>query len=758
MLRSKTSLPLLHEFTKTKILNVSCRNVSSRHASKIAQPKLIDNQFSRKQFLASRVWDDNAGGKLNERTLPYYLNKMEKLALASSDEKEVALKESSSFLATMIVDKNGVMKNNYYRDILTIFRPVFETDFNSLITNDFSFKRIRDITKMCPDHSLKLVWPFLKKALLNNPNLLFHKNYANLVNIFIENSKNLDTLDVVEKKDYIKQIMPTLLHVVTKHLKKHPEKIIEHDFVSSVVQNLIDVLPFKLTIKSMWVHLCPKFEESFDSLVENPNSAYLLIKLLESSQNVKSDECSEFGLDVQKMVTKSSKSHPHLFLTSKSAGPVIQKYIETTDEDETLKLWKTLSHVIKCNPELLKKGSSGYVITKFIQELSAENVLTEVQPMILNIFSQEESNILITNEVSSIILQAILNKNKQSGIVEKIWPDIQNQIENRDDNKSSRDAIDNILINLIENLPVRNIISDILPVYKPILESGSYLVVGNESECMVLQTLVGKLPANIVENEIWEVMKQQTATFEDSDTSKALAFLLSNVIEKLPLKKVKFSVLPSIKPSLTRIFDPSEQITKTGSIIAVLSNLQNKHKTHIAPALIACINVLDTKTVTNEFLPHFGRFFFYKSDTLSRVEKWLKLSRHMENKTYSRVLFAILEKYLTDDRYDLGELKLPDEIEFLVALFVEHLTELSLKELATDKSGSFCLQQMIRLTPLCSNGVITEKNMFRFHDVLKNYVRNIDRMRERGFKVPIQMDKVSNCYRSIYFMNKMNAK
>ena len=640
----------------------------------------------------------------------------------------------------------------------TIFcRPKF---FNAL------YKRVRDLSKKCPDHSLKLVWPYLKTDLLHDPNLLFHKNYANLVNIFIENSNNLDTLNVAEKKDYFKQIMPTLLRVVTKHLKTHPEKIMEHNLVSSVLQNLIHVLPFKLTIELMWVHLCPKYEANFDSLVENPNAAYLLIKLLESGQieensieeksneEKSNEEFSKFSLEVQQLITKTSESNPQLFLTSKSAGPVIQKYIETTTEDETLKLWKKLSPVIQSDTELLKKGSSGHVITKFIHQLSAESVLTEVQPIILNIFSHEKSSILVTNEVSSIILQAILKKNKQSGIVEKVWPEIQSQIENRvseqpnrDNEKNSRDAIDNILINLIESLPISNIISDILPVYKPILESGSYLLVGNESECLVLQKLVEKLPANIVETEIWEQMELKKVTFRDSDTSKAMAFLLSKIIEKIPWKTVKFSVLPSIKPSLTRLFDPTESITKTGSIIAILSNLQNKSKVHIAPAMIACINTLDVETVTKEFLPNFGKFFFYKSAKLSRAEKGRKLNGCMQDKIYSRVLFAIFEKYLSDDRYDLEILKLPDEIEFVVALFVEHLTDLSLKQLATDKSGSYCLQQMIRLTALCS---INEKIMFKFHDILKNYVRNVDVMKVKGFKVPIQMDKVAKCYKSIY--------
>lgn len=134
MLRLKNVLPLLPEFTKSKNVHLISRSVSNRHASRIDRPKLLaDNQFSRKQYLAARVWDDNAEGKLNERTLPYYLNKIEKLALTSLEEKKVALKESSSFLAAMIIDKEGVMKKNYYSEGLKmkLFKNVSEMFWNS---------------------------------------------------------------------------------------------------------------------------------------------------------------------------------------------------------------------------------------------------------------------------------------------------------------------------------------------------------------------------------------------------------------------------------------------------------------------------------------------------------------------------------------------------------------------------------------------------------------------------------------------------
>ena len=102
-----------------QIRNISTSTISSdRNRFQIdvkTRKKLAALNLERKKFKNARIWDDNIQGGLTDKNLPYYLEKLEKLAFASLDEKRKALFESSSFLATMVIDRNGVLKTNYYR-------------------------------------------------------------------------------------------------------------------------------------------------------------------------------------------------------------------------------------------------------------------------------------------------------------------------------------------------------------------------------------------------------------------------------------------------------------------------------------------------------------------------------------------------------------------------------------------------------------------------------------------------------------------
>merc|ERR1711976_494046 len=124
----------------------------------------------RSRLLSSRRWD-NTVGSLNRENLPYFTGKLEKYASQTTEEKIIGLQESSSFLGALILDENGIVKNNVYADILKILQPVFQSDFNGIVKNDFSYKLIRDLILKSPEASLKYIWSYLKNELSSNHHL-----------------------------------------------------------------------------------------------------------------------------------------------------------------------------------------------------------------------------------------------------------------------------------------------------------------------------------------------------------------------------------------------------------------------------------------------------------------------------------------------------------------------------------------------------------------------------------------------------------
>ena len=58
---------------------------------------------------------------------------------------------------------------------------------------------------------------------------------------------------------------------------------------------------------------------------------------------------------------------------------------------------------------------------------------------------------------------------------------------------------------------------------------------------------------------------------------------------------------------------------------------------------------------------------------------------------------------------------------------------------------------MIRFTSLCGDDkFIDQKAMRRYHAIMKNYVNQIENLKQRGSKVPVQVDKTFICYKKLF--------
>ncbi len=87
--------------------------IGTAKIDKATKKQLHKQSDERIKFLTPRKWD-NSAGNLSNKNLPYFINKLEKYGLQTTDEKLNGFQESSSFLGELIRDKPGIVNTNIY--------------------------------------------------------------------------------------------------------------------------------------------------------------------------------------------------------------------------------------------------------------------------------------------------------------------------------------------------------------------------------------------------------------------------------------------------------------------------------------------------------------------------------------------------------------------------------------------------------------------------------------------------------------------
>ena len=206
----------------------------------------------------------------------------------------------------------------FQTDILKILQPVFQSDFNGIIKNDFSYKRIRDLILKSPEASLIYIWPYLKNELSNNHHLAKTHNYANLLNAMLENLNLLKTqeLENSKLKAYKTDVLPFIYKLIIKQLQHQPADILDSTYFSSTVNKLINVLPAALVEKSIWKILGPFYSTNFLNIIENKYAAVTMIELIEKSRDLNQNDL--MPKMISNLILKAISTSPNFFLENEA--------------------------------------------------------------------------------------------------------------------------------------------------------------------------------------------------------------------------------------------------------------------------------------------------------------------------------------------------------------------------------------------------------------------------------------------------------